>query len=80
MLNSVFVAILKKSNALECENHRIISLMSHIFKLLLKIVLQRIRKKLLPQIAVYQYSFTPNRITKKAIFVIHMLCERSIEH
>ena len=80
MLKSIFIAILKKSNALDCENHRTISLMSHTLKLLLKIILQRIRRKLLPRIPVYQYGFMPDRGTRNAIFVMHMLCERSIKH
>ena len=57
MLKSGFIAIPKKPNALEGENHRTISLMSHTLKLLLKIILRRIRRKLLYQIPVYQYGF-----------------------
>ena len=53
ILQSVFIALPKKSNALECENHRNFSLMSHTLKPLLKIILRRIRRKLLPQIPVY---------------------------
>ena len=79
-LKSVFIAIPKKPYALECGNHRTISLMSHTLKLLLKIILRRIRRKLLPQKPVYQYGFMPDRGTRNAIFVIRTRCERSTEH
>ena len=45
MRTSVFVTLTKKPDATECENFRIISLMSHALKLLLRIMVQRIEKK-----------------------------------
>ena len=80
MLKSVFIVIPKKLNTLQCENHRTISLKLHTLKLLLKIILRRIRRKLLPQIPVSQYGFMPDTGTRNAIFVIHTLRERSIQH
>jgi len=80
MLKSVFIAILKKSNTLDCENHRTISLMARTLKLFLKIILRRIIRIILPQIPTHQYGFMPERGTRNAIFVLRMLCERSIEH
>jgi len=73
MLKSVFIAIPKKSNTLDCENHRTISLMTHTLKLFLKIILPRIRRKILPQIPTYQYGFMPDRGTRNVIFVLRML-------
>ena len=40
MLKSIFIAIPKNPNTMDCENHRTISLMSHTLKLFLKIMLQ----------------------------------------
>ncbi|GFO27738.1 hypothetical protein PoB_005424300 [Plakobranchus ocellatus] len=40
---SIFIALPKKPGATECELHRTISLMSHITKILLKIIMLRIR-------------------------------------
>ena len=77
MLKSIFIAIPKKPNTMDCENHRTIRLMSHTLKLFLKIILQR---KLIPQISDYQYGFMPDRGTRNAIFTLRMLCERAIEH
>ena len=80
MLKSVFIAIPKKSNTLDCENHRTISLMAHTLKLFLKIILRRIRRKIIPQIPTDQYGFMPERGTRYAIFVLRIQCARSIEH
>ena len=41
MNKSIFVTIPKKPNAQECSEHRTISLMSHLMKLLLRIILER---------------------------------------
>ena len=51
MLKSVFIALPKKPNTLDCDQHRTISLKSHTLKLLLKIVLERCRSQIRPEIA-----------------------------
>ena len=48
MLKSVFLAVPKKPNALQCENHRTISLMLPTLKLSQKVIIRRIRRKFLP--------------------------------
>ena len=78
-LKSVFIAIPKTSNALECENHRTTSSIVDFLKLLLKIILRRIRRKLFPksQSANTLYSLTN---AQGMLFVLCALCEQSIEH
>ena len=80
MLKSVFIALPKKPNTLDCDQHRTISLMSHTLKLLLKIVLERCRSKIRPEIAQCQYGFMPDKGTRNAIFTLRMLSERNIPH
>ena len=80
MLKSVFVPLPKIPRTLDCTNHRTISLMNHSLKFLLKIILQRIRRKLLPEISEAQYGFMKNRGTRNAIFNTCMLSKRSIKH
>ena len=77
MLKSVFIALPKKPNTLDCDQHRTISLMSHTLKLLLKIVLERCRSQIRPEIAQCQFGF---KGTRNAIFTLRMLSERSIQH
>ena len=54
--------------------------MCHTLKLLLKIVLQRLRRKILPEIPQTQFGFMKDRGTSNAIFVLRTLGERAIEH
>ena len=54
--------------------------MSHSLKVHLKIILQCIQRKLLPEISEGQYGFMKDRGTRNAIFNIRMLSKRSIEH
>ena len=48
MSRSIFIALPKKPGATDCELHRTISLMSHVTKLLLRIIMMRVRNKMNP--------------------------------
>ena len=50
LTKSVFIALPKKSNATKCEQHRTISLMSHVTKIMLRVILSRVRNKTKPEI------------------------------
>ena len=79
MAKSVFIALPKIPGAIECELHRTISLMSHITKVLLRVLMLRMRKSLRPEIAKTQFDFVPDKGTRNAIFTLSMLMERCIE-
>ncbi|CAF1377520.1 unnamed protein product [Adineta ricciae] len=79
LTKSIFIALPKKSGATECELHRTISLMSHVTKILLKILMLRMKNKITPEIAKEQYGFMPDKGTRNAIFILRMIIERSIE-
>ena len=49
LAKSVFIALPKIPGATECELHRTISLMSHITKVLLRVLMLRMRKSLRPE-------------------------------
>ena len=53
--------------------------MSHVTKLVLQIVINRIRGRTLDEIAPVQYGFMPDKDTGNAIFVMRKLVERSVE-
>ena len=55
MGKSILIAIPKKAGAVECGQHRTLSLMSHITKIILKIILARIKPKLEREISEEQY-------------------------
>ncbi|GFR85386.1 RNA-directed DNA polymerase from mobile element jockey-like [Elysia marginata] len=76
---SVFIAHPKKPGATECELHRTISLMSHVTKILLRVVMIRIRNKIKPEIADEQYGFLEGKGTTNAIYTLGTLIQRAIE-
>ena len=79
MGKSIFITIPKKPGTVECGQHRTISKMSHITKIILKAILKRMRPKLEEEIAEVQYGFTKDKGTTNAIFILRNICERSIQ-
>ena len=57
---SVFILLPKKPKALDCSDYRTISLMCHMLKLLLTVILRRIRNKLDAQVGEQQAGFREN--------------------
>ena len=76
---SISVHYQKKTEATECELHRTISLMSHITKILLGVILIRARSKVRPEISEEQDGFMEDRGTRNAIFMMRSIAERAIE-
>lgn len=79
MCESVFVVIPKIAGTLQCNKHRTISIMSHITKIILRVILTRIRNKLRPEISDEQYGFVAGKGTTNAIFSLRVLTENMIE-
>ena len=57
----------------------VLSGMSHMTKLVLRIVINRIIGRTLDEIAPVQYGFMPDKGTGNAIFVLRRLLERSVK-
>ena len=66
-------------NAVECSDHRTISLISHASKILLKILTNRIEAKARNFIGRNQSGFRKGCGTRDAIGVTRMIYERSLE-
>ena len=79
MLKSIFIPLPKSPGATECGSHRTISLMSHFTKVLLRVLMERMRKSIRPEISPAQFGFVPDKGTRNAIFTMSMLMERCIE-
>ena len=79
MCKSIFIMIPKKPGANECGLHRTISLMSHLTKLLLRILLLRMKSKIRPEISSHQFGFMADTGTRNAIFSLSTLIDRSLE-
>ena len=79
MKKSIYIAIPKKPGTTDCDQHRTISLMSHLTKVLLRILMKRMRNKILPEISETQFGYMADKGTRNAIFALKTLMERSIE-
>ena len=76
---SIFIALPKKPGATEYELHRTISLMSVVIKVILRILMQRMRNKIRPEIDNTQCCFMNDTGTRNAIFTLRNICEKTIE-
>ena len=52
--------------------------MSHVTKVILRVIMFRIRNGIHTEISIEQYGFMKDKETKKAIFVLRMMNERAI--
>ena len=57
LYKSTFITISKKSGAANCENFQTISIMSHVTKVILRVIMLRIRNKIHPEISTEQYYY-----------------------
>ncbi len=57
MYKSTFITLPKIPGTLECNKHRTISIMSQVTKIILRVVLDRMRNKILPEIGNEQCGF-----------------------
>ena len=79
MKASIFIPLPKKGDLLEYGNYHLVSLMSHITKIILRIIMRRVRNKLLPEVSEEQFDLKKDGGTRDAIFMIRILGERLFE-
>ena len=77
--HSSFIKIPKKSDAQECSDHRTISLMSHMIKIILKIILTRIERKIEDEIAESQSGFREGVGTREGIINLRLIIDKYLE-
>jgi len=53
--------------------------MSHLTKLIIRVLLKRVRGRTADEVAEEQYGFMPDKGTRNAIFLLWILTERSIQ-
>ena len=76
---SAFIPILKKGNAKKCSNYCIIALISHISKVLLKILQARLPQYMNREHPDVQAEFRKDRGTRDQIANIHWITKRARE-
>ena len=79
MKHSVFITLPKKPKAMICTEFRTISLMSHVTKLLLKIIQQRMANRTDKEVSRLQSGFRPRTGTLEGIFNLRTICERATD-
>ena len=79
MKHSEFITPPKKPKAMFCTEFRTKSLMSHVTKLLLKIIQQRIANKIDKEVSRLQSGFRSGTGTREGIFNLRTICERAID-
>ena len=75
---SIFIPLPKKAKTQECAEHRTISIMSHVTKVLLKVIQNRINAKIDYEVSQTQSGFRAGLGTREGIFNLRCICERSI--
>ena len=78
LITSIFLNLPKIGGTTKCERHRTISLMRHIIKLIIRVVMNRLRGRVLQEIAPEQYGFKPDKGTHNVIFVLRRMSEGAI--
>ena len=76
---SVFIPIPKKGNAKECSNYLTIALISHISKVMLKIVKARLQQYMNLEHSDVQAGFRKDRVITDQIANIHWIIEKARE-
>ena len=76
---SIYIALPKNPGTIECELYRTISLMSHITKVIIRVIMMRVPRCTKSEISQEQCGFVEDTGTINAIFIVRTLCERAIE-
>ena len=75
--SSVFIPISKKGNAKECSNYRTIAFISHISKVMLKILQARLQQHVNHELPVFQAGFRRGRGTRDQIANIRWIIAKA---
>ena len=79
LYKSTFITLPKNLGAVDSEIFCTISIISHVTKVILRVIMIKIRNKMHPEIFIEQYGFMKNKETKNASFVLGMQNKWAIE-
>ena len=77
---SLVIPLPKKGNLRQCKNYRTISLIPHASKVMLRILLNRLKKQAEEHLAEEQAGFRAKRSTVEQIFNCRILIEKHLQH
>ena len=75
----LIVVLFKKGSRLDCENCRPISLLSHVYKIFIKIIANRVKNDLYASFPTSQAAYQPGRGTIEQVIALEQIIEKSIE-
>ena len=77
---SLMIPLPKKGNLRQCENHRMICLISHPSKVMLCIILNHLKSKAVELLSEERASFQAGQSTVEQIFNCRVLIEKHLQH
>ena len=78
-VKSIFIPLLKKAMATECGNYRLISLMTHVSEIFLRMNLKKVKQLIDIEVDKVQLSLTPGRGTRERIFSFNIMAQKHME-
>ena len=79
MLQSIFIALPKKASTIECDNYRLISLPSHITNIILRILMNRNKRRINEARSNVQFGFKSGKGTRNAVLCLRVIMENAAE-
>ena len=79
LARSIYITLPKKPKAIECSDFRTISIMPHVTKLLLKIILERIKPTIETEVGDTQFGFRSGTGTREAIFCLNNATQKHLD-
>lgn len=74
---SVIITIPKKGDLAECSNYRTIALLSHVGKVLMMVLLERLKAQMEPHLSEEQAGFRKDRSTTHQILILRLIAEKA---
>jgi len=78
--NSIFIPIPKKGDMGKCENYRTIALVSHASKIILRVIMERMRRKTESELSDEQAGFRRGRGTRDQLINLKIIMQKMNEH
>ena len=76
--DALIVVLYKKNSRLDCGNYRLISLLSHIYKLFISIIANRVKNDLYASFPASQAAYQSGRGTIEQIFALEQIIEKQL--
>jgi hypothetical protein len=74
---SIIVTIPKKGDLADCSNYRTISLLNHMSKVLMTVLLERLKAQMEPHLSEEQAGFRRDRSTVHQILILRLMAEKA---